>query len=192
MMNDQPFDLQAALLKRPLGPAPGFQGQLRIIRLSQSISHDKFAPMVENRHQLGFGPTSPIDDLRKIRVQDLKIVDLGQPGHKIHPGAGLFEKPGHGARFGLPNSFDHRQIPARVQPLNDFMVHLDAPLPKLGLRSTVPVFRVSSGDLQQGFPQPRMLVFIAALLPGVMPGPLGQPQGPQDSVQTVFALEFAG
>jgi hypothetical protein len=109
--------------------------------------------------------------------------------HKINPRAGLLEKPGQKACFRLPNPFNHSQIPGRMQSGNDFPVDLDPPIPELGIRPPIPVFRMRPGDLQQCAPQSGMSLFITSSLLRIGPSPFGKSQSRQDPVQPVFVLE---
>jgi len=48
--------------------------------------------MIDDRHQLGFRPSPLTDDLGKIRVKNLKFIDLFQPANQAYGAADLLEK----------------------------------------------------------------------------------------------------
>src|SRR4030042_5587417 len=100
--------------------------------------------------------------------------------HKIEGWAGLFGKFGQRAYFVLPNPFYDSQIPSRMQSGDDLPVDLDPPIPELGIRPPIPVFRMPSGDLQQGSPQPGLSLFIPLSLLSIGPSPFGKSQSRQD------------
>jgi hypothetical protein len=62
-------------MQRLFGAAPSRQGQFGIINFPQGMADNELASVIDDRHQLGFGPASPIENLRKIRVQNLKVID---------------------------------------------------------------------------------------------------------------------
>jgi len=189
MMNNQPFGFQPVSLQRLLSTAPGFKRSLRIGRFSKSLAHDEFARMIDQGHQLRFRPASPIDELRKIRNQNLKIIDCGKAGHKINLGPRLLEKRRDGAWPGFSNPFNHSQIPGLMQSLNDFVIDVDPAIVELGIRLPVPIFRMTPGDLQQGFPQRQMFFFIASFVLGIMPGAFRKPQCCQNPVEPIVVIK---
>ncbi len=145
--------------------------------------------MVDDRHQLGFSRASLVEDLRKIRVQQLKINKGRQIRHQINLRARFLEKSGQRACLG----FLIRLITARSQLVcnraTTFPLTWIPRPPELRIRPPIPVFRMFSGDLDQRLPQPRMSLLITSSLLSIGPSPCEKPQGGQDPVQPIFVIE---
>ena len=65
-----------------------------------------------------------------------------------------FRAEGEGKYFAAKKESFIPQIPGCMESGDHLPVDLDPPIPELGIGPSIPVFRMTPGNLQQGFPQP--------------------------------------